>query len=266
MRIVPIIQSVERALKILDLFDEYDTELRITDISERMNLHKSTVHSLLKTLKKHHYIEQDPESGKYRLGLKLFERGNYVIRSLDLRTVARDYLEELSKSTNRTVHLVILDGQEGVYIDKVESASATVLYSRIGRRVPIHTSAVGKVLVAFKSPEQLEKLLNDYEFAKHTPNSITDKDTFLKELAIIRERGYALDLQENEPGVCCVALPIRDHTGEVVAAISSSTATSSFSESELEEIVDSIKTTTNKISEKLGYGFQTISQKPNFTL
>ncbi len=255
---MPIIQSVERALKILDLFDEYNTELRITDISERLSLHKSTVHSLLKTLRKYHYIEQDPETGKYRLGLKLFERGHFVARSMDLRAVSRDHLVELSKKTGRTVHLVILDGQEGVYIDKVESASATVLYSRIGRRVPIHTSAVGKVLVAFKEPQEIENLLKGYQFVSRTPNSITDEKTFLEELAIVRERGYALDLQENEPGVCCVALPIRNHTGQVVAAISTSSAASNFSDLELEQIVQSMKETTDKISEKLGYGFQTV--------
>ncbi len=258
MRIVPIIQSVERALKILDLFDEYDTELRITDISERMALHKSTVHSLLKTLRKHHYIEQNQETGKYRLGLKLFERGNYVIRSMDLRTVAKDYLVELSKKTGRTVHLVILDGREGVYIDKVESSASTVLYSRIGRRVPIHSSGVGKALVAFKEEEELKKLLAGYEYCVQTPNTITEEETFLNELKLIRERGYAIDNQENEPGVCCVALPIRDHTGQVVAAISSSTTASEVAEEELLKTVELITETANNLSKKLGYGFQTV--------
>ncbi len=152
---MPIIQSVDRALKILDLFDEFDSELKITDISDRLLLHKSTVHSLLKTLKKHNYIEQNTENGKYRLGMKIFERGNFVIHSRDIRSVAREYLFSLSKETNQTVHLVIQDGKEGVYIDKVESSAATVLYSRIGRRIPLHCR-VGRRLLLFSLIEKLK--------------------------------------------------------------------------------------------------------------
>jgi IclR family transcriptional regulator, KDG regulon repressor len=108
---MPIIQAVDRALRILDLFDEYDTELKIKDISERMVLHKSTVHSLLKTLQMHGYIDQNMENGKYRLGMKLFERGNFVIHGLDIRKIAKNYLMNLSMNTGQTTHLVILDGK-----------------------------------------------------------------------------------------------------------------------------------------------------------
>ena len=255
---MPIIQSLDRALRILDLFDEYDRELKITDISERMALHKSTVHSLLKTLQKHHYIDQNPENGKYRLGLKLFERGSFVIQSLDLRTMAKEHLLELSKKTGHTVHLVILDGKEGVYIDKVESPAATIIYSRIGRRVPIHSSGVGKALVAFKNEAELEKILDGYEFTKQTPNTITDREAFLAEIKQIQEKGYAIDNEENEPGVCCVAIPIKNHTGQVVAAISSSTTAAQFTEDVLLKMVELLKETAEAVSKKLGYGFQSI--------
>lgn len=255
MNTVPIIQSVERALKILDLFDEYDTELRITDISERLLLHKSTVHSLLKTLRKHQYIEQNPDNGKYRLGLKLFERGNYVIRTLDLRTIAKDHLIELSRNTGRTVHLVILDGKEGVYIDKVEGPASMVLYSRIGRRVPIHSSGVGKALASFQSDDELENILIDYDFIQQTPKTISSKEQFLKEVETIREKGYAIDYEENEPGVCCVAMPIRDHTEKVIAAVSISTTVTQFAEEQLEKTVSALQKTTDQISKELGYRY-----------
>lgn len=256
---MPIIQAVDRALRILDLFDEYETELKITEIGERMALHKSTVHSLLKTLKKHHYIEQNPENGKYRLGMKLFERGNFVIQSLDLRTAAKEYLVTLSKQTAKTVHLVILDGKEGVYIDKVESSAATILYSKIGRRVPIHSSGVGKALVAFKTDEELEKILEGYNYIQQTPNTITDTETFLKEIEIIRKKGHAIDNQENEPGVYCVAIPVRSYTGQVVAAISMSTTATQIKEEELNKNIELLKATANELSKKLGYGYQSIS-------
>lgn len=253
---MPIIQSVDRALSILDLFDEYDKELRLTEINERMGLHKSTVHSLLKTLQMHHYIEQNPENGKYCLGMKLFERGHYVIQSMDLRNVAKEHLVELSKETNKTVHLVILDGKEGIYIDKVESSNATVLYSKIGRRVPIHSSGVGKALVAFKTSEELEKILDGYDYIQQTQNTLTDKGSFLTELETIRERGYATDNEENEPGVYCVAMPVRDYTGQVIAAISSSTAVSQVTNHVVEKSVENLKRTAAQISKKMGYGFQ----------
>lgn len=253
-----IIQSVDRALRILDLFDEYETELKLTEISERMGLHKSTVHSLLSTLQKHHYIEQNQDNGKYRLGMKLFERGNFVTQSLDLRTVAKEHLLELSKETKNTVHLVILDGKEGIYIDKVESSGVTVLYSRIGRRVPIHSSAVGKVLVAYKDPDELEHILTDYDFTPRTEKTITSKESFLKEIERVREKGYAIDNQENEPGISCIAIPVRNYTGQVVAAISISTTASKLNQEELEKNVNLLKSTAVEVSKKLGYGFSKV--------
>lgn len=250
---MPIIQSVDRALRILDLFDEYETELKITDISDRMGLHKSTVHSLLKTLQVHHYIDQNSENGKYRLGMKLFERGNFVIHSLDIRAIAKKHLIELSVKTGQTIHLVILDGKEGVYIDKVEGTSGTVMYSRIGRRIPIHCSAVGKALVAFKSKEELEKILNGYNYILQTPNTISNEKDFLEELDKVRKQGFAIDNQENEPGVRCAALPIKNHLGQVIAAISMSTPISSLKDFELNKTVDVLREASDQLSHQMGY-------------
>ncbi|WP_203333658.1 IclR family transcriptional regulator [Planococcus beigongshangi] len=255
---MPIIQSVDRAMHILDLFDDYNKEIKLIEIAERMELHKSTVHSLLKTLQKHHYIEQNSENGKYTLGMKLFERGNYVIQSLDLRTVAKEDLVNLSKETGRTVHLVILDGKEGIYIDKVENSNATIFYSRIGRRVPLHSSGVGKALIAFKKANELESIMKGYEFTKQTTQTLTDKKSLLKELENVRKQGFAIDNEENEPGVYCVALPIKDHNGQVVAAISSSTTASHITQEDIKNIVDSLKKAADNISKKLGFGFRDI--------
>jgi IclR family KDG regulon transcriptional repressor len=251
---MPIIQAVERALKILDLFDEHETELKITDISERMQLHKSTVHSLLKTLQVHGYIDQNPENGKYRLGMKLFERGNFVIHGLDVRKVAKRYLVDLSLKTGQTTHLVILDDKEGVYIDKVEGPMATILYSRIGRRIPVHSSAVGKVLVAFQTEEELRKILDGYHYVAQTPNTITNEREFRKELEKVRQAGYAVDNQENEPGVRCIAVPIRNHKGQVAAAVSISTLVSRVEDQELMEFLEMLKPAAEEMSRQMGYG------------
>jgi IclR family KDG regulon transcriptional repressor len=253
---MPIIQAVDRALRILDLFDEHETELKITDISERMGLHKSTVHSLLKTLQSRHYIEQNIENGKYMLGKKLFERGNLVIHGLDIRTMSKRYLQDLSIKTGQTSHLVILDGKEGIYIDKVEGNSGSILYSRIGRRIPIHCSAVGKALIAFKSKEDLDEILEGYIYHQQTPNTITNETDFLEALEKVRTLGYANDNQENEPGVRCIAAPIHNHLGQVIAAISISIPIARMENEEMDHILVQLKRTADEISQQMGYGFR----------
>lgn len=255
---MPIIQAVDRALRILDLFDEYKTELKITDISKRMALHKSTVHSLLKTLQVYHYIEQNPDNRKYRLGMGLFERGNLVIRGLDIRTTSKKQLQDLSMKTGQTTNLVILDGIEGIYIDKVEGTSGTILYSRIGRRIPIHCSAVGKALLVNSSEEELNKILDGYIFNSHTPNTIINKKDFLKELESVRTLGHAIDNQENELGVRCIAAPIKNHLGQVIAAISISTPVLSMKNEEMKNILSLLKQAADKISQQMGYEFRSL--------
>lgn len=254
MSLLPIIQSVDRALRILDLFDEHTTELKITDISERMGLHKSTVHSLLKTLQEHHYINQNLENGKYSLGMKLLERGSCVIHSLDIRLLAKKYLLDLSLKTGQTTHLVILDGKEGVYVDKVEGPMSVIRYSRIGRRIPLHCSAVGKALIAFKKQEEIKKMLSGYIYNVQTEYTITNEADFVLELEKVGHQGYAIDNQENEPGVRCIAVPIRNHQNDVIAAISISTLTSRVDDAELERFVVLLKQAASELSEQMGYG------------
>ncbi|MBM7551607.1 IclR family transcriptional regulator [Thalassobacillus pellis] len=250
---MPIIQSVDRALAILNLFDEYSPELKITEISDRMHLNKSTIHSLLKTLQKHHYIEQNTENGKYRLGMKLFERGNIVIHNLDIRTTAKRHLIDLSMKTGHTINLVILDGKEGVYIDKVEGSSGTILYSRIGRRIPVHCSAVGKVLVAFKKEEELNRILESYDYIKQPPNTITNEKAFREELDQVKRQGYGYEKEENEPGVCCFAVPVKDHMNQVIAAISLSMPSARLHMEDEETIVAQLKMTGDQISAQMGH-------------
>ncbi|BFT73874.1 IclR family transcriptional regulator [Paenibacillus sp. P36] len=250
---MPIIQALDRALKIMDLFDEYTTELKITEISARMELHKSTVHSLLKTLQMHGYINQDVETGKYKLGLKLLEKGQLMLQSLDIRTAARKHLVALSEQTGQTTHLVILDGKEGVYLDKVEGEKAAIRYSRIGRRISLHSSAVGKVLTAFRTKDEIDALLRNYQFSKITDVTITGKDAFVNELNQVREQGYSIDNQENEPGVRCAAAPIFEHNGSIVAAISISTLLSTVDDSLFKAYIALLKKEAEAISLTLGF-------------
>jgi len=250
---MPIIQALDRALRILDLFDEQTRELKITEISSRMQLHKSTVHSLLRTLQMHGYIAQDEDNGKYRLGMTLLEKGQLLLRGMDLREVARPHLESLAGAKGQTTHLVILDGAEGVYIDKVEGARAAIRYSRIGRRVPLHSSAVGKVLAAFQKPPQLERLLRGYTYATRTEHTIDSEARFLAELEQVRAEGIGYDREENEPGVRCAAAPIFNHSGNIAAAMSISTMVAHVDDAELAKLIELLRGEADAISQRLGY-------------
>ncbi|WP_127493812.1 IclR family transcriptional regulator [Paenibacillus glycanilyticus] len=249
---MPIIQSLDRALSILDLFDERNRELKITEISAQMQLHKSTVHSLLKTLQLHRYIEQDAESGKYRLGMRLLEKGQLLLQGFDIREIARPHLEQLSQETGQTTHLVVQDGSEGVYIDKVEGAKAAIRYSRIGKRVPLHSSAVGKVLAAYLPVTELNRILAAYHYQIQTPHTITNEADLRAELERIRANGVGFDREENEPGVRCTAAPVYDHSGHVSAAVSISTMVSTVNDEEFAKFAALVVRTADSISKGLG--------------
>ncbi|VUC89407.1 transcriptional regulator KdgR [Raoultella terrigena] len=250
---MPIIQSVERALTILDLFNDQAKELKITDISKQMGLSKSTLHSLLKTLQLHGYIDQNPENGKYRLGMKLVERGHFVVGSMDIRQKAKGWLTELSQHTGQTTHLGILDGREGVYIEKIEGRLAAIAYSRIGRRLPVHATAIGKVLIAWLSDAKRDPLLDGYHYTAFTPATITSREALLDVLAQTRARGYALDSEENEQGVRCVAVPVWNHESRVIAALSLSTLTSRVDDDELTRYRLQLEEAGRQLSKALGY-------------
>lgn len=254
---MPIIQSVQRSLRILDLFNEHTTELKITDISERMELHKSTVHSLLKTLQESRYIDQNPENGKYRLGMKLVERGNLVISTLDIRQLAKKYLIDLSLKTGQTCHLGILDGDAGVYIDKEEGERSVIRYSRIGRRIPLHSTAIGKVLLSLQKPEKKMELLDGYDYTQPTQNTIKNENEFLEELEKVRQQGFAMDNEENELGVRCIAVPIKNEHTQVLAALSISTLLSSVNDQKLDEYIHLLKQMGQELSNQVRYGVPT---------
>src|SRR5699024_5556873 len=186
-----LVQSVDRVLRILDLFDEYKTELRISEISKLTQLNKSTVYALLKTLQNHNYIEQDTDTKKYRLGVKLFERGNYVIHNLDLRVVVRDHLLDLAIKTNYTLHLVIRDNKAGPYDDRGEGKSAHVCYCRKGRRVPPHSSSIRKILTAFKKEQEFRNLIEYYDYETETDKTKTHVVNLMEQLARVKENDYA---------------------------------------------------------------------------
>jgi IclR family KDG regulon transcriptional repressor len=252
---MPIIQALDRALKIVDLFDEQNKELKISEVSARMNLHKSTVHSLLKTLQLNGYIAQDEQTSKYRLGMRFVEKGQLLLNNLDIRDIARSRLRGLSAATGQTTHLVMIEGREGIYIDKVEGEKAAIRYSRIGRRVPLHSSAAGKVLATFRPADDRAQMMTGYVFEKRTEHTINSLDDYMEELKQVEQQGFAIDSEENEPGVRCAAAPIFNHNGQVIAAMSISTMVAHVDEQELAKLIEQLRQETAEISRQLGYQY-----------
>jgi len=247
------IQSVDRALQILECFSSKEKELGVTEISKLLSLHKSTTFGLLATLENRGYIEQNFRNGKYKLGLKLFELGIQVQENMDLGDIAKPYLDELVKENNETVHLVINDKGQAVYIDKVEGTTSMRMYSQLGKRPPMYCTGVGKVILAFMPEQLLDKYLEQEELEKLTPYTITDKECLKKELKQIRTHGFSVDNEEIEIGLKCVAAPIRNHKEEIVGAISIAGPTSRMTLEKIEILSGVIRAAAMEISNKLGY-------------
>lgn len=247
-----LVQSVDRALTILEILKDSGEGIGVTELGGRVGLHKSTVYRLLATLARRGYVEQDPVTERYSLGLKLVELGSAVLERLELRDLARPYLKELMEASQEVVHLVVLQDGEVVYIDKVECPGPVKMYSQLGRRVPAHATAVGKVLLAFLPPESREAIIAR-GLPALTPNTITDPERLRAELERIRERGYAFDCEENELGIRCVAGPIFSHAGQVVAAFSISGLAMRLTLGRMEELAKLVRKVSLQISARLGY-------------
>lgn len=214
-----MIQSVNRAIKILD-FVSANHMVRLADISRGVGLNKSTAHGIVSTLEEMGCLRQDQSTGRYALGLKLFEFGQAVLANMDIRAVAMPYLLELSKKYEETVHLAVLSGDEVIYIDKVDSPRSIRIVSMIGGRNPAYCTGVGKVLLAGLADDKLSRLLKRIRFKSITPNTITNAKALTDHIQKIRRDGYATDNGEIEEGLSCFAAPVRNHLGAVIAAIS----------------------------------------------
>lgn len=247
-----LVQSVDRALTILEEVASSEVEVGVTELANKLDLHKSTVHRMLNTLMHKGYIEQNPETEGYKVGLKVFELGSKMFNELEIRDQSL-YLKELMQETNETVHLVVRDGDQGVYIDKVDTKQTLRMYSKIGRRVPLYCSAVGKVLLSNLSQDKLEKLYKGVEFKRYTKNTITNWDDFLKELKKVRQNGYAVDNEEHEEEIRCIAAPIKNYKGQIIAAISISGPVFRITDKKVNEFAFKVKNKALMISKRLGY-------------
>ena len=232
---------------------EARSELALNEIATRLALPKSTAHGLISTLKDFGYIEQSAFSGKYRLGTRFFEVGNIVARGWEVRTVAVPYINKLLEELAETVHLVVLDKMEVLYIDKRESSQSLRIASQVGMRLPAHCTGVGKVLMAHLSPEERRKLIHEKGLPRITEKTLTDVEVLEDELTRVRMQGFAIDNEEIMDSLRCVAAPIRDQTGNVISAISLSGPVSRMKGEHLEKAIRRVRETAEEISACLGY-------------
>ncbi len=247
------VKSVRRALQIIEIVSTKKDGLGVTEIAKQMDINKSSVYRILTTLAQYGYIEQHPETERYKLGYKFLELSSKLLDSIDLRQEAKPYLRELEKETNEVIHLVVYDQGEVIYIEKLEGTETLRMHSKVGKRAPMHCTAVGKAILAHLPPAVAAEIIDRKGLPKHTDWTITDREAFFRELETVRQNGYALDLEENEYGIRCVAVPIFDYTGGVVAAISVSGPTIRMTDDRITLLTVRMRQIGKELSARLGY-------------
>ncbi len=214
-----IVQAVDHALDVLEAFTTENEELGVTEIAQRLGLHKNNVFRLLATLQCRGYIEQDTKTENYRLGIKTFEVASVFLHHLRLRTRGQPILEGLVARCDETGYLAVRDGLDIIYVLMQETSQTVRILPRLGRRLPAYCTAAGKVQLAFESSENLRQILDQMTLTRLTENTITDHEALREHLAEVARRGYAVDDEECEYGVRCVAAPVRDYSHRVIASL-----------------------------------------------
>jgi len=246
------LSSVANSIRLTKAFSENEYEMGISALASRLGLAKSTVHRLATTLVEYDILEQNRETGKYRLGLALFELGTLVRRKMDTASESRAQMYSLAEMTGETVQLAVFDHLSVLYIRILESRQAVRMSTIAGSRAPAHCTSVGKVLLAHQPPE-LVKQVTEQGLKRFTTSTIVDPAALTEELAAIRSKGYAIDDEEIEVGLRCVAAPIRNHTGRVIAAISVAAPVQRMTKKNVQTTAPTVVAAADAISRRLGY-------------
>lgn len=249
---VESVSSVTKVFSILTALSE-QKEIGVTDLSTRLMMSKATTYRFLQTMKSLGFVSQEGEADKYSLTLKLFELSAKSLDYIDLIEIADKEMRRIGELTNETVHLGTFDEDAIIYVHKVDSTYNLRMYSRVGRRNPLYSTAIGKILLAWKSEDFVRKCLSAVVFLKNTENTLENIEQFLVELKTVRQKFYAEDNEEQEVGLRCIAVPIYDRLGAVIAGLSISFPTIRFDENKMDDYVNLIKIAGKNISEKMGF-------------
>jgi IclR family KDG regulon transcriptional repressor len=247
-----MLNTVSKAGKVLNLFSFKTPEWGVTDVARTLDIPKSTASDVMASLSEQGLLNRT-HRGRYQLGWRLFELSQVLLDNTEFCTEARREMQELVERWGETTHLAVLEGTEVVYVEKMQATPAVqILLSRIGGRLPAHCSGVGKVLLAHRPWSEVTLLLEDQKLNAFTPNTITNLDGLAQDLAQVRQRGYAYDQEEVALGLCCVAAPIRNLDGRVIAAISISVPAYRFYP-QRDNYTKIITTIAKRISRNIGY-------------
>lgn len=248
------VQSIERAFVILEQLAEYPNGVQITKLAGITGLSKSTVHRLLATLIELHYVIQDEDTERYKLSYRALFLSRNILSNSSLISLSKPILQKLVEEINETIHLCTEEKGEVVYIEKIESNQTIRMYSRIGSRAPMYCTGVGKMMLSDKNDDELEAIAHDINYIKKTDATILNAADLLAEIDTIRKLGYSLDNVENEEGIRCIAAPIYDFSGRIIASFSISGPSSRVTLERIEkELAKKIMETAHTISLQLGY-------------
>jgi len=245
-------KSVDRALRLLDLYCDQHVALTASQIASLLDTTRVTIYPTLNTLLARGYLDRD-EQGRYVLGMKLVERGGAKLAHIDVRQVAQEPLRDLARRLGANAHLATLHGNEVLYLEREEGRPTVTLREVVGRRVSPHCTALGKSLLAFLPSEDRTRVVESLEYVRHTPNTIADAEAFLEDLERVRDRGYALEIEEFHLGSACISAPIRGLDGRVVAAVSVSMSLDEMANGGSADRAELVLDVAGTISGGLGY-------------
>lgn len=246
-------QSVEKACRVIQLFEEKTPELSMKEIAERFETTPTTILPILRSLEEAGYLRRDEETKKYRLGLRFLEIGNRVISGLNIQEEAKDILTDLSYAYSVNAHLGILDDSDIIYLFRICPVARSITDSYVGRRVPAHATALGKSILAFSDEITRNRFLKNCTWEKLTPKTISTATALKKEWLSIQKSGLALDDEENQAGCFCIAAPVFDYTGKPCGAVSVAISTVRITAKLKKTLSEEVRKAALKISERLGY-------------
>jgi IclR family acetate operon transcriptional repressor len=247
------VQSVERTLDILESLVEFGSEVGLVEISQAVGLPLATVHRLLGTLIQRGYVKQNQHNRKYSLGFRALQMGHDMRQRFSLRLEARPFLQRLVQQAGESANLAVLDDGEVVYIDQAQSSRILRMFTQVGNRLPVHSTGSGKALLAYLPSDVVDGILRRFGMASRTAKTITDAALFRQELEATRARGYATDDEEQEEGVRCIAVPVRDASGQVVASLSVSGPVTRLNDAQVQSVIPEIIDCGAKLSARLGF-------------
>ncbi|KAA9011396.1 IclR family transcriptional regulator [Niallia endozanthoxylica] len=249
-----MLSSVHNAIRILQTFSKTETELGITELSMRLGLAKSTVFRLMKTLNESNLVEKNQETQKYQLGIAAFELGFTVYHSMELRRVSVPVLDKLTKTINRVIRLGVYDKGGVVYLVKRSPNGDNGTKSKIGDRIPTHCTAIGKMLLAHQSDEEVARVIEG-GLPRYTNKTIVTGNDLKKNLIEVRKKDYALTMEELREGISSVAVPVKNDLGKVVGAISITGSRATFTLNQIDQYVRELRQCSRLITEQMGMDY-----------